>query len=92
MLCHAIKHNYRAQSFLRYTGRQKAIASMVKQLTKGTGSRTLIGFGDMGRTDQGGAIKGCVRGPVAGLEHALRQARSQVSLSLPSVYFAHPCL
>ncbi|KAK9807394.1 hypothetical protein WJX73_000266 [Symbiochloris irregularis] len=79
MFHHMYTRDYRGQSFLRYIGRQKAIASMVKQLTKHAGAKTLVGFGDMGRSN-GGCIKRCVRGPVQGLEHALRQVCTVVAI------------
>lgn len=45
-----------------HTGQQRAISSMVKQLTKNSGSRTFVGFGDMGRSDRGDFVNCCVRG------------------------------
>lgn len=73
MVSHCMRRDYRGLRFLRHTGQQKAIATMVKQITQGSGSKTLVGFGDMGRMDPGGLVKRCVRGPVARLENALRQ-------------------
>lgn len=70
---HTMKKGYRDLRFLRHTGKQRAIATMVNQLTKAGGPKTLIGFGDMGRADSGGFIKRCVRGPVAQLRSALEQ-------------------
>ena len=75
-----MERDFKGLRFLRHVGQQKAIAGMVKQLTAGSGSRTLVGFGDMGRADPGGLVKRCVRGPVAQLERALRQVCTVVSI------------
>ena len=61
-------------AFKRYTGQQKTLAKMVKQLTAGAGSNTLIGFGNWSVTNSAGLLKKHPCSPAKKLLHALRRA------------------
>ena len=71
MLWHSWKR--RDLTFLRYTGRQKAMAKMCAQLTGEAGSNTLVGFGNWGARDTAGIIKKCPATPTRRLLHHLRR-------------------
>lgn len=59
-------------AFTRYTGQQKALGKMVRQLTGKAGSNTLIGFGNWSAKNSAGIIKKHPCSPAKKLLHALR--------------------
>lgn len=59
-------------AFKRYTGRQKALAKMVQQLTAKGGKNTLVGFGNWSARDSAGIIKKHPCSPAKKLLRALR--------------------
>ena len=80
LLDFCMRMGYRRMSFTRYMGQQRAMASMVKDITGGHGAATLVGFGNWGAQTHAGFIKACPRGPVLKLRRALASVCTVVGI------------
>jgi hypothetical protein len=71
---------FRDKRFTRFCGSKRVIHRLCKEITKGCGERTLVGFGDWSNLDTGGFIQGAPAGPVNLLKRELRRHCKVVSV------------